>query len=201
MTAALQHYLSDDDEIREPFLVCRTFGLSSGTRTINSSSLQSRASQMRSKCSRLTLSTNSWYNSLIVFGRMPVALAKSDCVHLSSPSLVDSKILIIRRRSFRYKISFFDTLMCLLLFYSGLSYILSYTDKRSGIRSVQYLPIFFIKGNPSVFLSLVGLQQSPEFRPGPIFGLYDSEGTFAGIDSLAILLVIIKSGSRPFPNS
>ena len=158
MTAVLQHYLSDVDEIREPFLVCRTFGLPSGTRTINSSSLQSRASQMRSKCSRFTLSTNSWYNSLIVFGRMPVALAKSACVHLSSPSLVDSKILIIRRRSFRYKISFFDTLMCLLLFYSGLSYILSYTDKRSGIRSAQCLPIFFIKGDPPIFIGLVGFQ-------------------------------------------
>ena len=47
------------------------------------------------KCSKFTLSTNSWYNSLIVFGRMPVALAKSACVHLSSPSFVDSKILII----------------------------------------------------------------------------------------------------------
>ena len=37
MTAVLQHYLPDD-EIREPFLVCRTLGLLSGTRTINSSS-------------------------------------------------------------------------------------------------------------------------------------------------------------------
>ena len=137
MTAVLQHYLSDDDEIREPFLVCRTFGLSSGTRTINSSSLQPRASQMRSKCSRFTLSTNSWYNSLIVFGRMPVARAKSACVHLSSPSLVDSKILIIRCCSFRYKISFFDTPVCLLIFYSGFRYKLSYVVKH-GYQQLVY---------------------------------------------------------------
>ena len=91
----LQHYLSLDGETKEPFLVCMTFGCSSGTHTINSSSLQFRASQIRFKCSRFTLSTNSWYNSLIVFGRISVALAKSACVHLSSPSFVDSKILII----------------------------------------------------------------------------------------------------------
>ena len=134
MTAVLQHYPSVDDEIREPFLVCSTLGLSSGTRTINSSSLQFRASHIRSKCFKFTLSTNSWYNSLIVFGRMPVALAKSACVHLSSPSLVDSKILIIHCRSFPYKIPFFNTSMCLLLFYSGLGYILSNYDKQSGFR-------------------------------------------------------------------
>jgi hypothetical protein len=63
-----------------------------------------------------------------VLGLIPVALAKSACVHLTSPSLVDSKILIIHRRSFRYKITFFDTFMCLLLFYSGFSYILSKHD-------------------------------------------------------------------------
>lgn len=109
MTVVLQHYLPID-EIRQPFLVCKILGLSSGTRIINSLSSQSRASQIRSRCSRFTLSTNSWYNSLIVFGRMPVALAKSACVHLSSPSFVDSKILIIHHCSFRYKIALFD--MC-----------------------------------------------------------------------------------------
>lgn len=127
-TVVLQHYLSD--EIREPVLVCSILGFSSGTRIINSSSSQFRASQMRSKCSKFTLSTNSWYNSLIVFGRMPVALANSACVHLSSPSFVDSKILIIRRRSFRYKISLFDTLMYLLLFYSGFCYTLSDAERQ-----------------------------------------------------------------------
>ena len=115
ITVVLQHYLSND-EIREPFLVCITLGLSLGTLTINSSSRQSRASHMRSKCSKLTLSTNSWYNSLIVFGRIPVALAKSACVHLISPSLIDNKILIIRRRSFRYKITHFDITVLICYF-------------------------------------------------------------------------------------
>lgn len=105
LTAVLQHYLSKNDEIRKPFRVCITLGFSLGILTIRSLSSQSRASQIRSKCSKFTLSTNSWYNSPIVLGRMPVALAKSACVHLISPSLVDSKILIIRHCSFRYKIA------------------------------------------------------------------------------------------------
>ena len=102
----LQHYLWLDDEIREPFFVCTTLGSESGTLLINSSSWQSKASQIKSRCSRLTLPANSWYKSLIVFGQMPVALAKSACVHLISPSFADSKILIIRHRSFHYKITF-----------------------------------------------------------------------------------------------
>lgn len=124
MTVVLQHYLSDG-EMREPFLVCTILGFSSGTRTINSPSLQWRASHIRSSCSRLTLSVISWYKSLIVFGRMPVALARSACVHLSSPSFVDNKILIIRRCSFRYKIAHLFIFMYHLLFYSGFCYILS----------------------------------------------------------------------------
>ena len=129
MTSVLQHYLSDG-EIREPFLVCTMLGVSSGTYYISSSSLQFRASQIRLKCLRFTLSANPWYNSLIVFGRMPVTLARSACVHLSSPSFVDNKIFIMRRRSFRYKIALFGTFLCHLLFYSGLCYILSYSDRR-----------------------------------------------------------------------
>lgn len=124
MTAVLQHYLSDG-EIREPFLVCTILDFLSGTRTINSSSLQWRASHIRSNCSKLTLSVISWYKSLIVFGRMPVTLARSACVHLSSPSFVDNKILIIRRCSFRYKIAHIFIFMYHLLFYSGFCYILS----------------------------------------------------------------------------
>lgn len=78
-----------------PCRVWQTFALSSGTRTISSSSSQSRASHIKSKCSRFTLSASSWYNSLIVFARMPVRLERSACVNLSSPSFFDSKILII----------------------------------------------------------------------------------------------------------
>lgn len=124
MTSVLQHYLSDG-EIREPFLVCTMLGVSSGTYTISSSSLQFRASQIRLKCLRFTLSANPWYNSLIVLGRIPVTLARSACVHLSSPSFVDNKIFIIRRRSFRYKITHSYIFMFHLLFYSGFCYILS----------------------------------------------------------------------------
>ena len=118
LAIVLQHYFCNG-RIREPFLVCTTLGFLSGSLTIRSSSLQFRASHMRSRCSKLTLSANSWYNSLIVFGRIPVALARSACVHLISPSLVDNKILITRHRSFRYKISQSSTYMCILLFYSG----------------------------------------------------------------------------------
>ena len=130
MTSVLQHYLSDC-EIREPFLVCTMLWFSSGTYSISSSSLQFKASQMRLICLRFTLSANPWYNSPIVLGRMPVTLARSACVHLSSPSFLDNKIFIMRRRSFRYKIALFDTFLCHLLFYSGLCYILSYSDRRA----------------------------------------------------------------------
>ncbi len=124
MTSVLQHYLSDG-EIREPFRVCIILGFSSGTYSISSSSLQFRASHIRLKCLKFTLSANPWYNSLIVLGRIPVALARSACVHLISPSFVDNKIFIIRRRSFRYKISHYYTFMSHLLFYSVFRYILS----------------------------------------------------------------------------
>lgn len=137
LTSVLQHYLPDG-KIREPFLVCTILGSSSGTRTINSSSLQLRASHIRSNCSRLTLSHISWYKSLIVLGRMPVTLARSACVHLISPSLVDNKILIIRRRSFHYKITFFNTLLCYLLFYSGSCYIIPYFDIVAAIYAFYY---------------------------------------------------------------
>ena len=65
------------------------------SRIIRSDSSHPSASQIRSRCSRFTLSAISWYRSLIVEGRMPVALARSACDHLRSPSRVDSKILII----------------------------------------------------------------------------------------------------------
>lgn len=141
----LQHYLSVD-EFREPFLVCMIFGFSSGTRTINSFSSHPRASQIRSKCSKLTLSVNSWYNSLIVFGLIPVALAKSACVHLHSPSLVDNKILIIRCRSFHYKITPSDKIVCKSYFIaeSDISYL--FTEKERW-----QVPLFFL------FLFLISL--------------------------------------------
>lgn len=126
LAVVLQHYLPD--EIKDPALVWVIFECLFGTLTINSLSSQFKASHMRSRCSRLTLSTNSWYKSLIVLGLIPVTLAKSAWVHLASPSFVDSKILIIRRCSFRFKISFFDTFMCLLLFYSDFCYILPNYD-------------------------------------------------------------------------
>lgn len=72
------------------------FGPSSfGTRTIKSVNSQPSTSQILSSCSRLTRVATSWYNSLIVLGHMPVLRARSACVHLSSPSRVDSNILII----------------------------------------------------------------------------------------------------------
>lgn len=123
LVIVLQHYLPC--EIVDPAFVWVTLGCSSGTLTISSSSSQSNASHMRSRCSRFTLSTNSWYNSLIVLGLIPVALAKSAWVHLTSPSFVDSKIRIIRCRPFRYKITLFDTFVFFLLFYSVFCYILS----------------------------------------------------------------------------
>jgi hypothetical protein len=124
---ALQHYLPID-EIRAPFFVCTIFGCLFGTHTISSSSSQFKASQIRSKCSKFTLSAISWYNSPIVLGRIPVALAKSACVHLASPSFIDSKILIICRCSFRCNITLLDKILFLLLFYSGLRYILTDYD-------------------------------------------------------------------------
>ncbi len=56
---------------------------------------QSRASQIKSKCSRFIRSHKQLYISLIVLGRIFVARARSAWLHLSSPSLVDSLILII----------------------------------------------------------------------------------------------------------
>ena len=53
------------------------------------------ASQIKSRCSRLTRLASSWYSSLIVVGLMPVTLASSACVQRISPSFLDSKILII----------------------------------------------------------------------------------------------------------
>lgn len=144
--SVLQHYLPD--EIMVPLFVWVIFGVLSGTRTINSLSSQFRASQIRSKCSRLTLSTNSWYNSFIVFGRIPVALARSACVHLISPSFVDSKILIIRCCSFRYKITPNSIFLGHLLFYSEIRAILSKTDRTGGADVVpphKYLPSDFLE--------------------------------------------------------
>lgn len=66
-----------------------------GIRTKISLISQSNASHIKSKCSKFILSAISWYRSLIVDGLIPVFRARSACVHLSSPSLVDSKILII----------------------------------------------------------------------------------------------------------
>lgn len=68
---------------------------SSGTYFIKSDKLTSRVLQITSKCSNETLSAYSWYNSLIVFGRIPVALDSSAWVILFSPKIDDSKILII----------------------------------------------------------------------------------------------------------
>lgn len=130
---ALQRYVTPDSRKQFAFFV---FEPLSGDRTISSSRLQCRASQILSRCSRFTLSTNSWYNSLIVFGRMPVALAKSACVIFRSPSLVDSKILIIRHCSLRYKITSIVQFVVLLLFYSEISYILSNSDM--NISKYQY---------------------------------------------------------------
>ena len=70
-----------------------TLELLLGVRTIMSLNLQSNTSQIKSSCSRLTLSVISWYKSLIVFGRIWVARDKSICVHLRSPSSLDNKIL------------------------------------------------------------------------------------------------------------
>ena len=72
--------LSINYEIIEPFLVCTILGVLFGTLTINSSSSQFKASQIRSNCSKLTLSANSWYNSLIVLGLIPVALAAPSAI-------------------------------------------------------------------------------------------------------------------------
>lgn len=71
-----------------------------GTRTIKSVKSQPSTSQILSSCSRLTRVVTSWYNSLIVLGRMPVLRARSACVHLSSPSRVDSNILNYKPVSF-----------------------------------------------------------------------------------------------------
>lgn len=93
-----------------------------GIRTINSSSSQSSASHIRSRCSRFTRSASSWYNSLIVFGRIPVARARSACVSLSSPSFFDSKIFIIRHCSFRFNLPYNGNLRRKLLDYIVLCY-------------------------------------------------------------------------------
>ena len=53
------------------------------------------ASQIKSRCSRLTRLASSWYSSLIVVGLMPVTLASSACVQRISLNFLDSKILII----------------------------------------------------------------------------------------------------------
>lgn len=66
-----------------------------GIRTMISSRSQSRALQIKSRCSRFTRSHNSWYISLIVDALIPVALDRSACVQRSSPNFLDSKILII----------------------------------------------------------------------------------------------------------
>lgn len=113
---ALQRYVASGSRKSFAYFALE---LPSGTLTISSSSSQFRASQIISRCSRFTLSTNSWYNSLIVLGRMPVALARSACVIFRSPSLVDSKILIIRHCSFRYKITPIGLSVGVLLFYNA----------------------------------------------------------------------------------
>lgn len=102
------------------------FALLSGIRTISSSSVQFNTPQIRSRCSRLTLSTNSWYNSLIVFGRIPVIRARSACVIFRSPSLVDNKILIIRHCSFHYKITPIKNLWCFCYFIAD--YVIFYRN-------------------------------------------------------------------------
>lgn len=76
------------------FALVWVYFILSGTFTISSLRLQWSALQIRSKCSRFTLSAISWYNSPIVFGLIPVLLANSACVILCSPNRVLSKILI-----------------------------------------------------------------------------------------------------------
>ena len=106
LLVALQHYFLG--KINVPVFVWFIFGSWSGTLIINSSNRHSSASQIKSKCSSFTLSANSWYNSLIVFGRIPVARAKSACVHRNSPNLVDSKILIIYHCPFHHTLLQFN---------------------------------------------------------------------------------------------
>ena len=106
-----------------PVRVCSTFGISSGTRMIISVSSQPSASQMRSRCSKLTRSAMSWYNSLIVAGLIPVLRDRSACVQRSSPSFLDRSILIVCPRSFR------NNLSAILRFFSDSE---DYYDMRRG---------------------------------------------------------------------
>lgn len=82
---------------------------------------QSRASQIKSRCSRLTRSISSWYISLMVDGRMPVLRARSACVQRNSPSFLDSKILIIVRAApYSDNLPHFLTLRRILFYYHGI---------------------------------------------------------------------------------
>ena len=66
-----------------------------GTYSMRSEISHSNTSQILSTWSRFIRVTNSWYHSLIVLGRIPVASARSFCVHLFSPRSRDKWILIM----------------------------------------------------------------------------------------------------------
>ena len=72
-----------------PLLFRSIFGILSGSYVMSSSSVQSSASQIRSKCSSVTLVLISRYISLIVEGRIPVTCASFACVHRFLPRRAD----------------------------------------------------------------------------------------------------------------
>lgn len=175
----------------EPLMVCTILASVFGSLTINSSSEQSSASQIRSRWSKFTLSTISWYNSLIVVGRMPVFLARSACVHFRSPNREESKILIIRHCSFRYNLPFFDRKILANVRLSR-KLLLFYTVQRSnGVWFFQTYSIYlFIKSCYAIFsfplLSSFSILVFAAAVPtldipfaAPIFFLWESDVSFS----------------------